>query len=71
MYNLVDRILQADELEIEELLEAVKDRYSALFPDWDINMISLKKSADRNEQLDRMIALLESMKKYHKNRKTK
>lgn len=64
MYDLIERIMQANECEITELLEAVKERYSALFPDWDINIISLEKSRDHNEQIDRMIALLESMRKY-------
>ena len=64
MINLIERIMQANECEITELLEAVKERYSQLFPDWDINIISLEKSRDQNEQIDRMIAVLENMRQY-------
>ena len=60
--NLVEKIAQADEVEIEKLLKAVLQRYAELFPDWEMRTISLQKSDDRNEQLDRIIAVLQNMK---------
>lgn len=62
MYDLVEEIAKAGKREIGELLEAVPDRYAVLYPDWNISTISLQKREDRNEQLDRMIAVLRSLK---------
>ncbi len=64
MLNLVEEIAQADVFEIERLLEAVLQRYAVLFPDWEVSTISLEKSSDRNEQLDRVIATLQNMKTF-------
>ncbi len=60
MFDLVEEIAQADE--VEKLLEAVLRRYAQLFPDWEVSTISLEKSSDRNEQLDRIIEMLQKMK---------
>ena len=62
MYDLVEEIAKVGKGEIGELLEAVLDRYAVLYPDWNISTISLQKSEDRNEQLDRMIAVLRNLK---------
>lgn len=62
MFDLVEEIAQADGVEIEQLLKAVLRRYAVLFPDWELSTISLPKSSDRNEQLDRIIAILQKMK---------
>lgn len=50
--------------EIEKLLDVVLRRYEELFPDWEISTVSVCKSYDRNEQLDRMIAVLQGMKNF-------
>ena len=62
MFDLVEEIKQADGTEIEKLLKAVLQRYAVLYPGWEISTISLQKSADRNEQIDRMITMLQNMK---------
>ena len=62
MLALYDEIARADSVEIENLLDAVLRRYEALFPDWEISTFSVQKSTDRNEQLDRIIAMLQKMK---------
>ena len=62
MFDLVEEIAQADGTAIDKLLKAVLRRYAVLYPDWEISTISLQKSSDRNEQLDRMIAILQRMK---------
>lgn len=62
MFDLVEEIAQADGAAIDKLLKAVLQRYAVLYPDWEISTISLQKSSDRNEQLDRMIAILQRMK---------
>lgn len=44
------------------LLRAVIKRYSELFPDWEISFVTVPKTDDRNEQLDRVIRFIENMK---------
>ena len=60
--DMIERIKNAKPEEIQEILMAVLARYRELYPGWDINVLSLEKSEDRNEQLDRTIQLLEKMK---------
>ena len=62
MEELLVAIAVSDEEAIEELLKAVRKRYAELFPDWELSMISVKKNADKNEQLDKFIALLQNLK---------
>ncbi len=64
MRDLVEEIAQADEIEIEKLLKAVLQRYAMLFPDLEVSTLFLQKSSDRNEQLDRIIALLQKIKTF-------
>ncbi len=62
MCNLATCILNANQDEIQIILDAVLLRYDILFPDWEINTISLKKNQDRNAQIDEVIQLLQKMK---------
>ena len=62
MLDLWKEIAQADEMLLSKLLKAVLKRYEELFPDWEISTISVEKCSDINEQLDRMITMLEQMK---------
>ena len=62
MLDLAEEIAQADGAKIDKLLKAVLQRYAELFPDWELSTISLQKSSDRNEQLDRIIGVFEKMK---------
>lgn len=62
MFELLDKIAQANEFEIESLMKAVQQRYNVLFPDWEIVTVSLQKNADPNKQLDQMITLLQQLK---------
>ena len=55
-------IRNAGQDEISEILRAVIARYQELFPEWEISILSLEKDTDKNSQLDRAIALLQSMK---------
>ena len=64
MIDLTDTIAQADNVELDGILKAIVQRYTALFPDWELCVISLEKTSDRNEQLDRMIAMLQKMKEH-------
>ena len=62
MIDIFGKIAQADELEIENILKAVLQRYAVLFLEWDVSVISLQKSTDKNEQLDRIIEMLQGWK---------
>ena len=64
MLDLIEKIAQVDDMEISNVLDAARKRYSELFPDWEVCTVSLEKSTDRNEQLDRLIAMLQNMKAY-------
>ena len=59
---MLNIIKNAKPEEINDILQAVLARYRELYPDWEIITLSLEKAVDKNEQLDRMIALLETMK---------
>ena len=59
---LLQRIREAKTEDIQDILQAVLERYRELYPDWDISILSLDKREDRNEQLERTVALLEKMK---------
>ena len=60
--ELLDKIKRLGPEEIQDILDALLTRYRELYPDWDVNIVSLEKRKTKNEQLDEMIALLESMK---------
>ena len=62
MFDLTQEIAHSDEVELETLLKAVLQRYAVLFPDYEVMTISLEKCSDPNQQLDRMIAMLQQMK---------
>ncbi len=47
---------------IENLLDMVLHRYTELYPDWEIGTFVIQKSKDRNEQIDKSIRILQSLK---------
>lgn len=60
--DLLERIKAAKSEEINDLVVAVLARYRELFPDWDINIISIERKDNKNEQLDSIIAMIEKLK---------
>ena len=60
--DIHERIYAAGEEEIGEILDSALFRYRQLYPDWEISVISIEKSVDKNRQLDETIRLLENMK---------
>lgn len=65
MDELLERIAQAREYEIADVLTAVLRRYGELFPDWEICTIAVNKNEDKVEQIDCIIDMLEKMKTLH------
>lgn len=59
---MLNMIKNAKPEEMNDILLAARERYQELFPDWEVIIISLEKAVDKNEQLDRMIALMERLK---------
>ena len=62
MTEVTNKIKTSGSEELEMLLRAVIKRYSELFPDWEISFVTVSKTDDRNEQLDRVIRFIENMK---------
>ena len=60
--DLLERIKTVKSEEINDLVTAVLARYRELFPDWDINIISIERKDNKNEQLDSIIAMIEKLK---------
>ena len=64
MHDLAEKIAQADSTEIDALMKAVLHRYSALFPEQEVSILSVRKGDDWNEQLDSIIHMLQKMKTF-------
>ena len=62
MIDLEERIYELPAENIQDILDAVVDRWNVLFPEQEIIMISILKGDDRNGQLDAMIAMLQKLK---------
>ena len=62
MENLLEQIAHINEYHINEILNAVLERYGQLYPDWEISTLSIHKDQNRNQQIDRTIELLHHMK---------
>ena len=64
MLDLIKEIALVDDMQISDVLDAARKRYNELFPDWEVSTVSIQRSTDRNEQIDRLIAMLQNMKTY-------
>ena len=64
MLDLIEEIEKANGKEMDKILKAVLSRFFVLYPDWELCTVSILKSEDRDEQLDRMITVLEKMKTF-------
>lgn len=60
--RLYSEIAGAAPDELELILQAVRVRYCELYPDWELNIFSFSIISERNEQIDRMISVLEKLK---------
>lgn len=62
MEKIIQRISQAQDHEIPEMMAAILKRHKELFPNWEMSLVSIEKTGDRNKQIDEMIQLLEKLK---------
>jgi len=58
MTDILDRIACAGRADIEDILKTVICRYNALYPDWEVTVISIEKGKDRNQKIDEIIDFL-------------
>ena len=62
MLDWIKEIEKASGEEMDQILKSVRSRYRVLYPDCELWTVSILKSEDRNEQLDKMIRMLQRMK---------
>ena len=60
--SIISEINRAKPEEMNDILLAVQNRYQELFPGWKLHILETEDAVDKNEQIDRTIALLEKMK---------
>ena len=51
LFNVLERIEQADDFEINEIIQAVIRRYKLVFPDWEIIFLSLPVQSEKRKLL--------------------
>ena len=51
LFNILERIEQADDFEINEIIQAVIRRYKLVFPDWEIIFLSLPVQSEKRKLL--------------------
>lgn len=62
MCKLEELIKNADKCHIDAIIHALLCRYKELYPDWELHIVSLPKTPDRNEMIDSNIRLLQGLK---------
>ena len=62
MEKIIQAISKAQDHEIQEMMTALLKRHKELFPNWELSVISIEKTGDRNRQIDEVIQLLEKLK---------
>ena len=62
MVDLEEMIHELPAEHIQDILDAVVDRWKMLFPEREIITVSIDKGNDRNTQLDAMISILQNLK---------
>ena len=63
MESVISHIQRANGEELDIYRKEVLARYAVLYPNWEVSTVSIEKCEDRNEQIDRMIQILEKCKK--------
>ena len=62
----VPLIRRATKRQIGTVLEEAVRRYNALYPEWEIAVISLKRSDDPAKQAEDAVRILQSMREQHR-----
>lgn len=65
LYHILAGIEQADDFEINEIINAVIRRYQAVFPDWEVMFLSLPKN-DPEERRKALQSIINFLKNHEK-----
>ena len=63
MCDLVDLVRHADEHLINDLIQALAQRFEEMSPDYELLIFSVEKKRSFNEQADEFIAFMQKLKK--------
>ena len=58
----LEHVQKASPEEVNEILMDLVKRYGEIFPGWELHILTVDKSGDKNTQIDAAIALLEKLK---------
>ena len=70
MKHILEKIEQADDFEIREIMDAVERRYAIAYPQWDVFYAAVHKDpALRRKDLKDLVAYIEKDLKWNEERK--
>jgi len=56
------QVVRAERNEIDPMLRSVLKRYSELYPEWELSLISMDRRENPEEQIDGIIAMLNELR---------
>ena len=62
MNDLEKQIANANAYDLDVIMHALMRRHKTLYPDWELTIVSLPKTPQRNEMIDQSINLLQQLK---------
>lgn len=70
MKHILEKIEQADDFQIREIMDAVERRYAIAYPQWDVFYAAVHKDpALRRKDLDDLVAYIEKELNWNEERK--
>ena len=70
MKHILEKIEQADDFEIREIMDAVERRYAVAYPQWDVFYAAVHKDpALRRKDLEDLVVYIEKDLKWNEERK--
>lgn len=72
MRKVIERIEQATDLELQDIMRAIEKRYATAYPDWDVVYIAVPKDPElRRKRLENILVLLDKDLLWHAERAKK
>ena len=72
MRQVIEKIEQADDFEIQEIMDAVERRYAIAFPKWDVFYAAVHKDPElRRKDLEKLVAYIEKDLKWNEENQKK
>ena len=70
MKQILERIEQANDLELQQIMDAVKRRYAIAYPQWDVFYAAVHKDPTlRKKDLDDLVTYIEKDLKWNEEKK--